>query len=454
MTQPGRGARPETRYAEAADGYIGYQVFGSGERDILFTTGALTNIDGIWDEPSAVRFLDRLGAMGRVIHYDMRGSGVSDPVVGRSMWQTVEQVVDDIVAVLDAAGSRRVVAYGDTEGGLFAAMLAAGAPHRVSSLVLVNAYACLLRHDDYPIGIPAPAAQALSEQYFAQHGTTGEMLRLTAPSVADDARFRAWWTRYQRLSVPLGLAKSTFEWFAEVDVRAALPLISVPTLVVARRDASFHRLVYGEYLAEHIGGAELRVVAGADTVPFHAGDFDPTLDQVEEFVTGRRTTPPTDRVLATVLFTDIVDSTAVAASMGDGRWRDLLSEHDRIVAAEIHRFRGTAIELSGDGSLATFDGPARAVASAAAIVDALGTIGLTVRAGVHTGEVEVAGEAIRGLGVHIASRVMQAAADGGVVVSRTVKDLVVGSGLAFDDLGEFQLKGVPGGWQLFRLRPA
>ena len=231
------GGRPQTRYAETNLGYLGYQVIGDGDRDIMFLTGALSNSDAIWDEPSAVRFFDRLGTMGRIIRYDMRGSGISDPVPSGKMWMTIEENVDDVRAVLEAAGSKQAVVYGDTEGGLSAMMLAATDPERVSALVLVNAVPYLLRDADYPIGAPPEAADALSKQYVAQHGTTSDMLELTAPSVANDMRFRTWWTRYQRMSVPLGLVKTTFDWFAEVDVRAALPLITVPTLVVARRDA-------------------------------------------------------------------------------------------------------------------------------------------------------------------------------------------------------------------------
>jgi class 3 adenylate cyclase/pimeloyl-ACP methyl ester carboxylesterase len=445
-------SRPETRYVEVAGGHVAYQVFGSGDRDIVFITNGLTHLDAIWDEPSAARFFDRLAGMGRIIRYDMRGAGVSDPVPGEATWQPVEEVVDDIIGVLDAVTADRVVAYGDTEGGLFAAMLAASYPRRVSSLVLVNAFAHLLRRDDYPIGIPEEVARALSELYVAQHGTTGDMLQLTAPSMADDTRFRSWWVRYMRSCAPLGLVKGTFDWFGQVDVRAALPLIAAPTLVIARRHAQYHLLGYSEYLAAHIPEAELRVLPGADTLPFHAGDFDTVLDEVEPFVTGRREAPPTDRVLATVVFTDIVDSTATAARLGDRRWRDLLYEHDRIVRAEILRFRGSEIEVTGDGSLSTFDGPARAVKCAAAIAAQLEQMGISVRAGVHTGEVERTDTGIRGLGVHIASRVMSAAPHGGVVVSGTVRDLVVGSGLQFDELGSFDLKGVPGSWNLLRLR--
>jgi class 3 adenylate cyclase len=446
----GPGGRPQTRYAETETGYLGYQVIGDGDRDIMFLTGALSNSDAIWDEPSAVRFFDRLGTMGRIIRYDMRGSGISDPVPSGKMWMTIEENVDDVRAVLAAAGSKQAVVYGDTEGGLSAMMLAATDPEQVSALVLVNAVPYLLRDADYPIGAPPEAADALSKQYVAQHGTTSDMLELTAPSVANDMRFRTWWTRYQRMSVPLGLVKTTFDWFAKVDVRAALPLITVPTLVVARREARYHRLAYGEYIAERIQGAELRVVEGADTLPFHAGDFGPTLDQVEEFLTGRRKSSRADRVLATVLFTDIVGSTALASSLGDVRWLDLLEEHNRIVRSQLERFRGREIKMTGDGCVAIFDGPARAVACAMGIVEQVSAIGLALRAGIHTGEVELRSGDIGGVGVHIASRVMNQAETGGILVSATVKDLVVGSGMEFIPFGSFDLKGVPGSWQLYQ----
>jgi class 3 adenylate cyclase len=446
------GSSPETRYVETDLGYLAYQAFGTGARDIMFLTGALTNIDAIWDEPSAVRFFDRLGGMGRVIQYDIRGSGVSDPIPGIAKWMPIEETVDDVRAILDAAGSDQAVLYGDPEGGLQAMMLAAIDPGRVSALVLVNAVPRLLRADDYPIGAPQPFVDALSEKYLAQHGTSGDILETTAPSGADDQRFRTWWTRYQRLSVPLGLVRQTFEWFGEVDVRAALPLIEVPTLVVARRDARFHRLAYGEYLAAHIEGAELRIVDGADTLPFHAGDFGPTLEHVEEFLTGRREPERAGRVLSTVLFTDIVDSTARAASMGDERWLDMLGEHNLIVRTQLERFRGQEIQMTGDGCVATFDGPARAVACAAAIMEQVSSIGLQIRAGIHTGEVEFRDGEIGGLAMHIASRVMDQAERGGVLVSGTVKDLVVGSGIGFKPCGAFDLKGVPGEWQLYELR--
>lgn len=444
--------RPDTRYAASPHGHIAYQEFGSGERDIIFITGAITNLDAIWDEPTAVRFLDRLGAMGRVIQFDMLGSGVSDPIPGRSMWLPLEANVDTVIAVLEAVGSKRAVVYGDTEGGLSALMLAATFPERVASLVLVNAFPKLMRADDYPIGMPEDIAERLSEQYSLQHGTTGRMLELTAPSVADDQRFQSWWTRYQRLSVPLGLARSTFDWYREIDVRAVLPFVQAPTVVVSRRDARFHRHSFSAYLAEQIPGAELQVVDGADTVPFHAGDFGPTLDAVEDFITGRRESTRTERVLATVLFTDIVGSTLRAARLGDQRWLDLLGDHDRIVHSQIERYRGRVIKMTGDGAIATFDGPARAIACAVAISVMVSMLGLDVRAGIHTGEVQMRDGDAHGLGMHIASRVMDHAGDGGILVSGTVKDLVVGSGIQFEPCGVAQLKGVPGSWPLFEVR--
>jgi class 3 adenylate cyclase len=446
----GRAGAPQTRYAESNLGYVGYQVFGSGERDIMFITGAVSNLDAIWDEPSAARFFDRLSRMGRVIRYDMRGSGVSDPVPGRNMWMTIEDNVDDVRAVLDAVGSKQTVVYGDTEGSLSGIMLAAVDPQRVSALILVNAVPHLGRADDYPIGAPTEAAESLSRQYVAQHGTTGDMLDLTAPSVANDPRFRSWFTRYQRLSIPLGLVKTTFDWFAEVDVRAALPLITAPTLVLSRREARFHRAAFGEYMAKHIPGAEFHVLDGADTLPFHAGDFGPTLDRVEAFLTGKQEGIRGDRILATVLFTDIVGSTALASSMGDQRWLDLLETHNRIVRSQLDRFRGREVKMTGDGCVATFDGPARAVACAVEIVEQVAAIGLDLRAGIHTGEVELREGDIGGVGVHIASRVMSQAETGGILVSGTVKDLVVGSGIEFAPCGIFDLKGVPGEWPLFQ----
>ena len=450
MTNGRRGARPDTHYVQSPDGYyIAYQVFGEGP-DLLFLTNWLTNIDAMWDEPSVVRFFDRLSSFARVIVLDKRGSGVSDPPPMATILP-IQDTLDDARIVLDAVDSDSVALLGDTEGGLMAIMLAATYPERFSSLVLVNSLARFRRADDYPIGAPESIYDVIASKYTDQHGRTGAMLADTAPSVADDPRFRAWWTRYQRLSLPMGAVAQTFRWLFDVDVRPGLASIHIPTLVVHRRDAIYHRLDFGRYLADHIDGAQLRIVEGADTLPFNAGDFTPTLDEVEQFLTGKREIVDVDRMLATVMFTDIIGSTARAAALGDEGWLDLLGAHDRIVRTELERFRGREVRMTGDGCLATFDGPVRAVHCAMEIASAVRGIGIDVRAGIHSGEIEMRNGELGGLAVHIASRVMDQAETGGVLVSSTVKDLVVGSDLDFVLCGAFDLKGVPGEWQLYEV---
>ena len=452
---PISGSYPTTSYVATPQGHVAYQTFGQssdgGDEDIAFITNALLNIDAVWDEPSAARFLDRLGSMGRVVVFNMPGSGVSDPIADRSTWPPIETTVETIHLVLDAAGMDRVRVYGDTEGGLFAMMLAATRPERITSLALVNCMASVVRRPDYPIGIPSDAAASLSDMYASQHGTTGAILELTAPSVAEDPRFRQWWTRYQRLCVPPGLVRGTFDWFTEVDVRAALPAIQAPTLVVGRRDARYHRITFSEYIARNIADAELVVLDGADTLPFHAGEFGRVLDVVEEFFTGRTRAIETHRFLSTVLISDIVDSTGTASQLGDERWIDLLTDHDRIVRSLLSRFGGHEVKMTGDGCLSTFDGPAKAIDCATAMVARLAEIGLSIRVGIHTGEIEMRDGDIGGVGVHIAARVMDVSSSGGIVVSGTVKDLVVGSQTEFVPCGVVSLAGVPGEWALFEV---
>jgi class 3 adenylate cyclase len=449
------GSHPMTTYVETPQGHVAYQSFGQtsdeADGDIVFITNALLNIDAVWDEPSAARFLDRLGTMGRVVMFNMLGSGVSDPIADRSTWPPIETTVETIHTVLDAAGMDRVRVYGDTEGGFFAMMLAATRPERVTSLALVNCMASVVRSKGYPMGIPSEAAASLSDMYVAQHGTTGAVLELTAPSVAGDPRFRQWWTRYQRLCVPPGLVRSTFDWFTETDVRAALPAIQAPTLVVGRREARYHRIAFSEYIARNIADAELAILDGTDTLPFHAGEFGPVLDAVEEFFTGRTQAIETHRFLSTVLISDIVDSTGTASQLGDERWIDLLTDHDRIVRGLLNRFGGHEVKMTGDGCLSTFDGPARAIECATAMVARLAEIGLSIRVGIHTGEIELRDGDIGGVGVHIAARVMDVARSGGIVVSGTVKDLVVGSQTEFTACGVTELAGIPGEWALFEV---
>jgi class 3 adenylate cyclase/alpha-beta hydrolase superfamily lysophospholipase len=449
MTSP--VGRPETRFAETPKGYVGYQVFGASTPDIVFVTGWMTNVDMYWDEPSAIRYLDRLGGFGRVFMIDKRGSGVSDNSA-RGYIDPVEDTLDDVGTVLDENGSTEAILIGDTEGGMLAAILAATYPERFPTLILVNSYARMARDDDYPIGAPPWVVEAFSEGWKASYGRDASTLELTAPSVAADPRFRAWYPYFQRQAMPPTVARRAIEWIAETDVRSVLPAIQAQTLVIHKRDARYHRLAFGEYLAEHIPGALFQVVSGADTFPFHAGDATETLDAIETFITGRTGSLRTNRMLATILFSDIVGSTTLASETGDDRWLDARGEHDRIIRLQLDRFQGREVSTTGDGFVATFDGPMRAIQCAQVMVSELQKIGLDIRVGIHTGEIEVRGDEIGGLGVHIAARVMAAAEKGGILASSTVKDLVIGSSLEFNDCGAFDLKGVPGSWNLFEVK--
>jgi class 3 adenylate cyclase/pimeloyl-ACP methyl ester carboxylesterase len=430
---------------------VAYQAFGSGPPDLLFITNWMTNVDVMWEEPGLASYLQRLASFSRVICYDKRGSGVSDPVPLAAL-PTMEQWVDDARAALDAAGVERAALLGDTEGGPMAMVFAATHPERVSALVLINSFARFLRDDDYPIGMPLKTWSKLVDRYEQHWGSTAEILDLTAPSAASDGAFRRWFTRYQRLAMSKGSAATQYRWITRLDVRSVLPSIYVPTLVIGRSGARHHRPEFGRYLAQRIPGARYVELPGCDTYPFQAGNPAPVLDQVEEFLTGARPTAVTrDRVLATVLMTDIVDSTGRAAALGDAAWRELRGAHDRVVREHLARFRGREIDHAGDGFLATFDGPARAVGCAARLVQALRGLDLSIRAGIHTGEVEVSGSGITGLAVHIAARVMARADAGRTLVSGTVRDLVAGSGIGFAERGAHDLRGIPGRWQLFEV---
>jgi class 3 adenylate cyclase/pimeloyl-ACP methyl ester carboxylesterase len=439
--------RPATGYAKTRGGYVAYQVFGDGPRDILFVPSWCSNIDAMWDEPTCSYYFQRLSRMGRVICFDKRGSGVSDPVPLTSL-PTLEEWMDDAVAVLDASDSAKSVVIGDAEGGPMAMLLAATFPDRVLALVLVNAFARWRRAPDYPIGMPDTTVDRLLELYEQHWGQDPEMLALTAPSIAQDARMREWFIRYQRLSMPPGAATRLYGSVLELDMRSVLPTIAVPTLVLQRRENHHYRIAYGRYLAENIPGARLVELPGADCLPFHTPQCDDVLDETRAFLTGVRDTAPTNRELATVLFTDIVDSTELAARLGDARWLGVRAAHHDLVRRNLAAFRGREVDCTGDGFLATFDGPARAVHCAMEIRDAVRSLGLDIRAGLHTGEIERRGSEIGGIAVHLASRVTSAAAPGEVLTSRTVQDLVAGSGIRFENRGERSLKGVPGTWQL------
>ncbi|HZB36226.1 MAG TPA: adenylate/guanylate cyclase domain-containing protein [Gaiellaceae bacterium] len=440
--------RPETRYAKASEGgYVAYQLFGSGSVDLVFVTNWITNCDAMWEEPTMAAYFERLARFARVLCFDKRGTGVSDPVPLSDL-PRLEEWMDDVQTVMDAAQIERAALLGDTEGGPMAMMFAATHPDRVSALALVNSFARWRRADDYPIGMPHETAEKLVDRYEQHYGVTSEILALTAPTSAHDARFARWFTRYQRLGMPRGAATTMYRWVTELDVRSILPSIRVPTLVLQRRDALHHRAAFGRYLAEQIPGARYVELPGADTLPVSAGDFGLLLGEVEEFLTGARAVPVLNRQLATVMITDIVDSTHLAAERGDAAWVQLVQQHDDVVREQLDTYRGREIDHTGDGFLATFDGPARAVTCAARLEEALRARGITIRAGIHTGEVELVGGALRGLAIHIAARVMSTAERGGILVSGTVRDLVVGSGIEFAERGTYELKGVPGSWVL------
>lgn len=443
-------ARPETRYARHPEGaYVAYQVFGGGPPTLVFITSWQQNLDVMWEESSLAAYLVQLGSFARVVCFDKRGTGVSDPVPLVSL-PTIEQWIDDATVVLDTVGVERAAILGDTEGGPMAALFAATHPERVTALVLVNTFARWLRAEDYPIGMPETTWAKLLERYEQHVGVTAEFLDLTAPSVANDARFRAWFTRYQRLAMPRGASSVMYRWVTQIDIRAALPTIRVPTLVLQRSAARHHRAAFGRYLAEQIPEARYVELPGADTLPFHAGDFTPLLAEVQEFLTGTRAAAVRDgRQLATILFTDIVGSTRLAVAHGDAAWRELMRRHDETVRARLEQYRGRELRQTGDGFLALFDGPARAVTCAVRLAEDLRGLGIPVRAGLHSGEVELLDGGIRGIAAHIAARVMDAAGEEAVLASSTVRDLVVGSGIEFADRGEHELRGVPDRWRLY-----
>ncbi|HEY7281173.1 MAG TPA: adenylate/guanylate cyclase domain-containing protein [Actinomycetota bacterium] len=439
---------PETRYAESEEGYVGYQIFGQGAFDLLFIGNWASNIEVLWEHPAMARYLRRLGRFARVICFDKRGSGISDPVPLGAL-PTLEQWMDDARVVMDAAGADRAALIGDAEGGPMAMLFAATHPERTRALVLVNTFARMLRADDYPIGMPGDTADRLLELWETAWGTP-MVLDLSAPSAANDPALRRWAARYMRLSAAPLSSRRLYGWVVELDVRSVLPSVTAPTLVLHRVGNRHYRAPMGRYVAEHIPGARYVELPGSDWYPPFV-DAEPILDQIEEFLTGARPAPASDRILATVLFTDIVGSTQLAARLGDEAWLELLRTHHEAVRSQLDRFRGREVSTTGDGFVATFDGPARAVRCASEIAAAVRPLGIEIRAGLHTGEIEVRGDEIGGLAVNIAARVMALAGDGRVLVSGTVKDLVVGSGIEFEDRGEHVLKGVPGEWRLHQV---
>jgi len=437
---------PETAYARSADGvHIAYQVFGAGDVDLVFIPGFVSHLELTWQLPGLGRFMERLAAFSRVISFDKRGTGLSDPVPVSEL-PTLEERMDDLRAVMDAAGSERAVVVGVSEGGPMATVFAATHPGRVGGLVLIATTARFRRADDAPWGWSDHRVEVMLEETESTWGT-GRTMGVLAPTAVADPLFDA--GRFERSSASPGATTAIIQMAADTDARPALPSISAPTLVVHRTDDRVVPVEAGRDLAARIPGARLVELPGADHAFF--SDPDPVVDQVEEFVTGGTASGEPDRVLATVLFSDIVGSTSTAATVGDRRWRELLDAHDAVVTRQLERFRGRSVKHTGDGRLAAFDGPARAIRCGLAIRDGVRPLGLSVRVGIHTGEVEVRGDDLIGISVVTASRVMDAAGDDEVWVSQTVRDLVAGSGLRFEDRGGHGLKGVPGTWTLWEV---
>jgi|HubBroStandDraft_6_1064221.scaffolds.fasta_scaffold65925_3 class 3 adenylate cyclase/pimeloyl-ACP methyl ester carboxylesterase len=436
---------PETRYARRGQLHIGYQVWGEGDKDILdFGFGLYISIDETNEQPQWRRYTERLAACGRVIRFDPSGVGLTDTPsdVGQLTYRTW---VDDAVAVMDAAGATRAAVLAASGWTLPAFLFAAEHPERTESLVVVNASARYVEADDYPIGIP----MALMEQFWAgldpdseSNGAEGlSDLRLFAPSAADDPEFQRWWSRASMRGATPAVSAVLSEQSATADYRYLLPRITAPTLVLHRRDAVAPTVDHGRYVAEHIAGARFVALPGNDVVPF-LGDLDGLVDHIQEFITGERYQPGPDRVLATILFTDMVDSTSMATRLGDRRWTQVLLDYNELVRRQLSRFGGRFVKDTGDGVVATFDAPSRAIRCALALRDGATRLAIQVRSGLHTGEIEQSGDDIRGIAVHIAARIASSAAVGEVLVSDVVADLVEGAGIEFLDRGFHELKGI------------
>jgi class 3 adenylate cyclase/pimeloyl-ACP methyl ester carboxylesterase len=438
---------PETRYARSGDLHIAYQVIGEGPFDAVVVPGWVSHIELAWELPQFRRFFERLASFSRLIVLDKRGTGASDRVAGVP---TLEERMDDVRAVMDAAGSEQAAVLGWFEASPMCALFAATFPERTRALVLGAPMARWTSDEDFPFG-PDPEMLKVVADSVEDGWGQATTLALFSPTAAADPEFFEWWKRYERMSASPGAAARLLRLNSEIDARDVLPSVRVPTLVVQRQNDPTISMEGARWVAEHIPGAQFVVVPGHDALPY-AGDFGPLVDEIQEFLTGVRAGPATDRVLATVLFTDIVDSTTRASELGDSAWRDLLDRHDTTVRRQLDRYRGTEIKSVGDGFLATFDGPARAIQCAVAVRDNLQPLGLDVRAGLHTGEVERRGEDVGGIAVHIGARVAALAGPGEVLTSSTVKDLVVGSGIGFDARGSHTLKGVPDEWRLFAVK--
>jgi class 3 adenylate cyclase len=437
---------PETRYATRGDAHIAYQVVGDAPLDLVVVSTWFSHLEAQWEFPAFAQYLRRLASFTRLITFDKYGIGLSDPIPSRRL-PPLEDWVDDVRTVMDAAGSDAAVILGANEGSMMATLFAATYPERTTALVLVNATARMAWAPDYPIGVAPEFEDRLATLVETAWGR-GDMMAAVNPSLAGDPVAAEAWGRFLRLSASPATAAAVMRVLFELDVRDILPTIGVPTLVVNRKDNPVITAEQGRYVAERIPGAKFVAVPGAD-YGLAVGDSDAIVDEVEEFLTGAKTAGDADRVLATVLFTDIVGSTARLSELGDRQWREVLASHDALARRQVERYGGRLVDTTGDGLLATFDGPLRGIKCAIALRDAVRRIGLTIRAGLHTGEVERRGEDVAGLAVHIAARVQALAQPDEVLVSRTVKDLVTGAGLRFADRGSHELKGVQEPWDLY-----
>ena len=435
---------PSARYTKSGDLNIAYLTYGEGPVDIVWVPTTLSQAEHLWQDPMIRAALERISEFARVIMFDRRGSGLSDPVLGAPM---LEDQMDDVVAVMDAAGSERAALFATLEGGSLAVTFAASRPDRVTALILYSTFARTTPAPGYEWP-PSPEQRQQAMDFVVEHWGEGLTASSIAPSRQGDPQFVEWAGRLERLALSPGNIRRMVDLMGQMDVRDVLPLIRVPTLVMHRREDTFLKVEHSRYLAEHIPGARYVELEGRDNL-FAVGDREAVIGEVEEFLTGARHEREPDRMLATVLFTDICDSTKLAAELGDSAWRNLLERHDSLMRRALQRHRGREVKRTGDGFLATFDGPARAIRCAASASEAMQALGISIRSGLHTGELEVMDADVGGLAVHIGARVMACAGPTEVLVSSTVKDLVVGSGLEFDDRGQRELKGVPGEWRLF-----
>jgi class 3 adenylate cyclase len=441
----------ETRYAKSGDVHVAYRTIGDGAVDLIVVPGFVSHVELVLDNPATRRFGERLSSFARVIMFDKRGTGMSDPV---ERVATLEERMDDVRAVMDTLGVERAALLGISEGAPMNILFAATYPQRTQALVLYGGMARSTWAPDYPWASTREALIESAVEFLLPSWGSGDNAEIFAPSVAPDPAVREWWGRLERMGASPAMRAKLVEMFFDVDVREVLPLVQAPTLIIHRRGDRVVNIGAGRYLAEHIPGARLLELPGPDHVIW-SGDTDPVLGEIEEFITGSRATAIRDpeRILATVMFTDVVASTERAAALGDKRWMDALDTHYALVRRELHAFGGREVKTTGDGMLARFEGPASAIRCARTITSTASEAGMVVRAGLHTGECEVRGGDIGGIAVHIASRIAGLAGPGEVLVSRTVRDLVAGSGIAFADRGAHTLRGVPDEWHVLAVVP-